>query len=81
MVLQCEVHVEWVRRFYVADIRVVKKMAASTSRYHRPIDRGPERQDFHKLPEQDQQLISQLREAMVGARTRVTSLRDQVEDR
>ena len=55
--------------------------AAEEHFYHRRLDRGPEKDEYNHLPNHDQQLISQLRHAMEGARDKVTKLRDNIDDK
>ena len=49
--------------------------------YHRRLDRGPEKEEFKRLSKDDKQLISQLRTAMEGTREKMTTLRDDVDNR
>ena len=49
--------------------------------YQRRGDRAPEKEDFHRLPVEDKRLICQLRSAVDVARDKVTTLRDEVEDK
>ena len=56
-------------------------MAASMAEYHRRLDRGPEKDEFKRLSNEDKQLVSQLRNAMEGTREKMSSLRDEVDNR
>ncbi len=49
--------------------------------YVRRLDRSPEKQEFHQLPQEDKHLISGLRSVVGGARGKVSQLRDQLDDK
>lgn len=54
--------------------------AAEVIRYHRRLDRTPEKQ-FHELPDTDKKLISQIRRATEKTVTSVGKLKDDIEER
>ena len=56
-------------------------LAVEDNLYHRRLDRGPEKDEFKKLSKDDKALISQLRSAMEGTREKMTTLRDEVDNR
>ena len=49
--------------------------------YHRRLDRSHENEGFYHLPENDRKLIGELRSAMSGARHKVKTLQDTIEDK
>ena len=59
---------------------IVYNMAASMA-YHRRLDRGPEKDEFKRLSREDKELVSQLRGAMEGTREKMSTLRDEVDNR
>ena len=62
----------------------VAKMATTASDenfYRRRLDRTPEKLEFHALPDQDKKLISSLREAVTGAHSKMSRMKDEVEDK
>ena len=55
--------------------------ASDENFYRRRLDRTPEKLEFHALPDQDKKLISSLREAVTGAHSKMSRMKDEVEDK